>query len=80
VKAKYGADADKMPLGAIGIYCACDKIKVGLQQFMAGARKWNTTLITRKDIASLTEECTKITGIPYIMEAYREDALKIIDS
>jgi glutamate synthase domain-containing protein 2 len=80
VKAKYGAEADKMPLGAIGIYCACDKLKVGLQQLMAGARKWKIGFITRKDIASLTEECVKITGIPYIMDAYRDDALKIIDS
>jgi len=31
-------------------------------------------------IFSLTEECTKITGIPYVMDAYREEALKIIDS
>ena len=70
----------KCLLGAIGIYCACDKLKVGLQQLMAGAREWKVDLISRKDIASLTEECAKITGIPYIMDAYREDALKIIDS
>jgi len=27
---------------------------------------------------SLTEECTKVTGIPYLMDAYREEAEKIL--
>jgi hypothetical protein len=79
IKAKYGADADKMPLGAVGIYSATEKIRVGLQQLMAGARKWKTDLIGRFDLTSLTEECAKVTGIPYVMDAYREDALRIID-
>jgi glutamate synthase domain-containing protein 2 len=79
VKAKYGADADTMPLGAIGIYSATEKIRVGLQQLMAGARKWKTDLIGRYDLTSLTEECAKVTGIPYVMDAYREEALRIID-
>lgn len=80
LKAKFGSDVDSFPLGAIGIYSACEKLRVGLQQLMAGARKWRTHLITRDDLASLTEECAKITGIPYIMEAYKEEALKIIDA
>jgi len=29
---------------------------------------------------SLTEECTKVTGIPYLMDAYREEAMKVLDS
>ena len=29
---------------------------------------------------SLTEECAKITGIRYVMDAFREEALEIIDS
>ena len=39
-----------------------------------------TDFIDRKDLASLTEECAKITGIPYIMDAYREEAMAIINS
>jgi len=27
---------------------------------------------------ALTEECTRVTGIPYIMDAYREEAMKIL--
>jgi hypothetical protein len=79
IKEKYGADADKMPLGALGIYSATEKIRVGLQQLMAGARKWRVEFISRNDLASLTEECAKVTGIPYVMDAYREEALRIID-
>ncbi|MBW1776438.1 MAG: FMN-binding glutamate synthase family protein [Deltaproteobacteria bacterium] len=76
---RYGKEAEAFPLGAIGVYTASEKLRVGLQQLMAGARKWRTHLITRRDLASLTEECTKVTGIPYIMDAYREEALAIID-
>lgn len=79
IKARYGSDADTMPLGAIGIYSACEKIRVGLQQLMAGARKFEVGYISRNELASLTEECARITGIPYVMDAYREDALKILD-
>jgi len=28
---------------------------------------------------SLTEECAKITGIPYVMDAYRKEAMKILE-
>jgi len=28
----------------------------------------------------LTEECAKITGIKYVMDAYRQEALEIIDA
>jgi glutamate synthase domain-containing protein 2 len=79
IKAKYGAEADTMPLGAIGIYSATEKLRVGLQQLMAGARKWKPDLIGRYDLTSLTEECAKVTGIPYVMDSYREEALRIID-
>jgi glutamate synthase domain-containing protein 2 len=69
-----------IPLGAVGIYSYAEKIRVGLQQLMAGARCFNVPAISRKDIMSLTEECAKVTGIPYLMEAYREEALKVLDS
>jgi len=67
-----------IPLGAIGIYSYADKIKVGLQQLMAGARCFSVPAISRRDLMSLTEECAKVTGIPYLMEAYREEAMAII--
>ncbi len=80
LKEKYGVEADKLPLGAVGIFSATDKIKVGLQQLMAGSRNWEVKYISRKDLCSLTEECAKVTNIPYVMDAYREEALEIIDA
>ncbi|MBN1574226.1 MAG: FMN-binding glutamate synthase family protein [Deltaproteobacteria bacterium] len=79
VKDKYGKEVDKMPLGAIGIYSVSEKIRIGLQQLMAGARKWKLNLISKDNLMSLTPECAKVTGIPYLMDAYRDEALKIID-
>jgi glutamate synthase domain-containing protein 2 len=80
LKFKYGNEVDKFPLGAIGIYTAGEKLRVGLQQLMAGARKWRVDLMSRKDLACLTEEAAKVTSLPYIMEAYLEEALAVIDA
>jgi len=77
---KYGSEVDNLPLGAIGLFSATDKIKVGLQQLMAGSRNWEIKYITRNDLCSLTEECAKVTGIPYVMDAYREEAMDIINA
>jgi glutamate synthase domain-containing protein 2 len=67
-----------IPLGAIGIYSYAQKIRVGLQQLMAGSRCFNIDSITRNEVMSLTEECSKVTGIPYIMDSYRNEAMKIL--
>lgn len=81
VKDLVGADEMKnIPLGALGIYCFADKIKVGLQQLMAGARCFNIDVISRQELMSLTEECTKVTGIPYLMDCYRSEALDILNA
>jgi len=80
VKNMLGADEMKnIPLGAVGIYSYCDKIRIGLQQLMAGARCFSVPAITRRELMSLTEECARVTGIPYIMDAYREEAMKILE-
>jgi glutamate synthase domain-containing protein 2 len=70
----------KIPLGAIGIYSYTNKLKVGLQQLMAGARCFNIASITRDELMSLTDECAKVTKIPYIMDSYREEALRVLNS
>jgi glutamate synthase domain-containing protein 2 len=77
---KYGKDMKDIPLGAVGIYTFSQKIKVGLQQLMAGSRNFNITTMTRKDVMALTEEASKITGIAYVMDAYRKEAEKILNS
>ncbi len=79
VKNIVGAGEMKnIPLGAVGIYSFSEKIRVGLQQLMAGARCFSVPAITRRELMSLTEECARVTGIPYLMEAYREEAMKIL--
>lgn len=69
-----------IPLGAIGIYSYSEKIRVGLQQLMAGARCFSVPAITRRELMSLTEDCARVTGIPYLMQAYREEAMEILNS
>ncbi|MCX7912871.1 MAG: hypothetical protein N2506_07955, partial [Dehalococcoidales bacterium] len=69
-----------IPLGAIGVYSFAEKIKVGLQQLMAGARCFSIPAISRSDLMSLTRECAEVTGIPYLMEAYHDEAIKVLNS
>lgn len=72
-------NAKEIPLGAIGVYSYVDKLKVGLQQLMAGARRFNVGSISRRDLMSLSDECTRVTKIPYIMDAYRQEAEDILN-
>ncbi len=73
------SEIKNIPLGAIGIYSYSEKIRVGLQQLMAGARCFSIPAISRRELMSLTEECAKVTGIPYLMEAYKEEAMEILN-
>ncbi|MDY6910859.1 MAG: FMN-binding glutamate synthase family protein [Chloroflexota bacterium] len=73
------SEINNIPLGAIGIYSYAQKLSVGLQQLMAGARCFSLPVIGRKDLMSLTKECAEITGIPYLMEHSRDEALKILN-
>ena len=76
---KYGKDMKHIPLGAVGIYTFSQRIKVGLQQIMAGSRNFRLSTISRKDLMSLTEDASKISGIPYLMDAYRDEAEKVLN-
>jgi hypothetical protein len=69
-----------LPLGAVGIYSYAEKLRVGLQQLMAGARRFRVAAMSRRDLMSLTEDCAKVTGIPYLMDAYRGEAEAILDA
>ena len=68
-----------IPLGAIGIFSYSDKLRVGLQQLMAGSRCFSIPAISRDELMSLTHECSQVTGIPYLMDSYRKEALDILD-
>jgi hypothetical protein len=78
MKAEFGDDADKMPMGALALYTFSDKLKVGLQQLMSGSRKFNIPSIGRGDVFALTEEAAKISGLDYVMDVQRDEAMRII--
>ncbi len=80
LKRKYGEEIKNIPLGAIGMYTFAQKIKVGLQQLMAGSRNFKLSNISRSDLMALTKESAEISGIPYVMDSYAEEAEKILES
>lgn len=64
---EYGNDVEDIPWGAIGLYTYWrDRLGIGLQQLMAGCRKFGLEHISRDDIASLSERAKKVTGVPLI--------------
>lgn len=80
IKSEFGDEADKFPMGALGIYTYSDKLKVGLQQLMSGSRNMTLDSISQADLMALTRESSELSGIPFVTDAYREEALKIIDA
>lgn len=75
---RYGSRIQEIPLGAVGVYSFVQKLKVGLQQFMAGSRNFRLSTLSRADLMSLTEDAARVSGIPYIMDAHREEAERIL--
>jgi len=69
-----------IPLGAVGIFSYADRLRVGLQQLLAGARCFSLPALSRKELMSLTEECAKVTGIPFVTECYLEEAMAVLNS
>jgi glutamate synthase domain-containing protein 2 len=81
VQKKVGASEMKnIPLGAIAIWTLADKLAAGLQQLMAGARKFSLKEISRNDIVSANRETERETKIPFITDVLDESAKKILNS
>ncbi len=79
VKNKVGADEMKhVPFGAVAMYGYCDKLGCGLQQFMAGARKFDLASIRREDLMAANRETAAETGLAYMTEALDERAKAIL--
>jgi len=78
LKEQYGKDFDKIPPAAIGMYNYYDRLTTGLQQLMAGTRKFSLNLIGRSDLMSLTREAAELSGIPYVTDADREEVDRIL--
>jgi len=70
---------EKIPTGALGLYTYYERLAQGLRQLMCGSRKFALEYISRDDIAALTREASDISGIPYIMDVDKEEAVKILD-
>lgn len=78
---KLGKDEMKnVPYGAIAFYTQADKLGCGLQQLMAGARKFSLDQITRNEIFSGNRETAQETGIPHVADVNNEKALEILKS
>ncbi len=81
VEEKLGKAAmAELPLGAVAMWTMVDKLAAGLQQFMAGARKFNLEAISRTDILSANREVESVTGIPFMTDFQDEAAKSILTS
>ena len=74
----YGDDFESIPTSAIGVFNYYDRLGVGLQQLMCGARKFALNYITRDDLSCITREASDVTGIPYIMDLDAEEVDNIL--
>lgn len=81
VQKRVGKDEMKnIPFGAIAAWTLSDKLAAGLQQLMAGARKFSLKAISRDDIYSANRETEEVTGIPFITDVDDSAAKKILKS
>ena len=80
LREKYGKEFESLHPGAIGVYTYFQRLAQGLSQLMCGARKFALEYITRSDLACLTRDAADVSGIPYITELDKEEALEILDS
>lgn len=79
VQDKVGeAEMKNIPYGAIAVWTLADKLKAGLQQLMAGARRFSLPEIGRNDIYSGNRETEKETGIPFITDIADDKAKEIL--
>lgn len=81
LEAKLGKEEmQKIPFGAIAMWTLADKLAAGLQQLLAGARKFSVTEISRDDLMAANRETAAETGLPFLSEAQHEQALRILDA
>jgi len=81
VREKVGdKEMENIPYGAVAMYGYADKLGCGLQQFMAGARKFSIDELERTDLMAANYETAKVTGIPYMTEVGHDLALSILKS
>ncbi len=81
LRKKLGNDEfEKIPTGALGLYTYYERLAQGLRQLMTGSRKFSLEHITRDDLASLTRECSEISGISYLTDIDKNEVEEILNS
>ncbi len=78
LKREYGKDYEKIPTAAIGLYTYYERLAQGLRQLMAGSRKFALEHLTRNDIAALTPEAARVSGIPLVSDMDTEEVDRIL--
>jgi glutamate synthase domain-containing protein 2 len=68
------AEFEKLPTGAIGLYTYYERLAQGLRQLMAGSRKFGIDYMSRDDLAAITPEAAKLSGIAYVMDLDKAQA------
>ena len=67
-----------IPYGAIAVWTLADKLGAGLQQLMAGARKFNISEISRNDLFAANRDTEKETNIKFVTDVGDETAKRIL--
>jgi len=72
------AEFDEIPTGALGLYTYYERLAQGLRQLMAGSRKFSLEHLSREDIAALTPEAARVSGIQYVMDVDKDEVQNIL--
>jgi hypothetical protein len=79
VQKRIGPEAMKeLPFGAVAMWGMIDKLSAGLQQLMAGARRFAISAVDRDDIAACNRETQRETGLGFVTEIGDEAARAIL--
>ena len=78
LRRQYGKDYERIPTSAIGLYTYYERLAQGLRQLMAGSRKFALEHIDSSDIAALTPEASRVSGIPLVSDLDKEEAARIL--
>lgn len=81
VQEKVGKkEMENIPYGAIAMWTMADKLACGIQQLLAGARKFKIDQLSRNDLFAANRETAHETGIIHIADANNESAMRILAS
>ncbi len=74
------AEMKHIPYGAIAICTFVDKLAAGLQQLLAGARRFSVGAIQRADLMAANRETARELGIPFLTDALDVEAKRVLTS